>query len=386
MIKRNLLITLISCGIFIAFGTPTTLAVTFLADNELSSDEEILDDAYIAGGVITINNNIDGDLFVVGGQTTINGNINGDLVVAGGQITINGDVIDDARIGGGSIFVNGNIGDDLIATGGQLNVSSDSLIGGSLILGNRFSNILGTINEDIKGGGGRIILGGSVYGDVDVTVQDTIALTEKAKINGNFIYNGLRKAEFHEDQVEGFIEYNKIVKKQTDIGGNIKDFFYKAYFILKFIGYLSMVIIAFVLTMLFPKTLIKTADIAKSNPWRSMGLGLVIALSTIASVIVLGVTLIGLPLAGILLAVFLVTIYLAKIYAGIFIGRLLINPKKMTKGKLFGIGALGIFIIEIVSLVPLVGGLIAILTVFIGFGALWTYKKSLYKELNLQKI
>ncbi len=77
---------------------------------------------------------------------------------------------------------------------------------------------------------------------------------------------------------------------------------------------------------------------------------------------------------------------LAKIYASVFIGRLLVNPKKMTKGKLFGITALGLFIIEVVGLVPFVGGLLVLLTVILGFGALWTYKKALYDKLNLQKL
>ena len=147
-----------------------------------------------------------------------------------------------------------------------------------------------------------------------------------------------------------------------------------------------MLVITFILVMFIPAALMESSDIAKKHPWRSLGLGLVIALCGIASIVVLAVTLIGLALAGILLAIFLVTTYLAKIYAGVFIGRLLINPKKMTKGKLFGITALGIFIIKIVELVPLVGWLIAMLTVILGFGALWTHKKILYEKLNLQKL
>lgn len=386
MTKRNLVTAVIACALFVIFTMPTTSAVVFLADDELSSTEALLDDAYAAGGLVTIDSDVEGDLFVAGGSLTVNGDINGDLVIAGGQITVNGNVTDDVRAGGGSIFINGNIGDDLITTGGQLNLSSESLVGGSLILGSGFANILGTVNEDIKGGGGKIVLGGTVYGDVEVEVQDTITLTENAKINGNLIYSGLRKAELNEDQVEGFIEYNELVVEDTDLGKNIENFFSKLHFFFKIFQYLSMLVLAFVLIMLAPAALIGTADVARAHPWRSLGLGFVISLCSIAAIIVLSITVLGLPLAGILLAIFIITMCLAKVYAGVFIGRLLLNPKNMTKSKLFGIVALGIFIIDVVSLVPFVGGLIALLTIILGFGALWTHKKALYDKLNLQKI
>lgn len=386
MIKRNLLAALITCALFVVFTTPTTSAIVFLAENELYSTETILDDAYAAGGIVTIDSEIEGDLFVAGGSLTINGTVKGDLVVAGGQVTINGEVTDDVRAGGGSIFINNNVGDDVIATGGQINISSDSLIGGTLVIGSGFTNMLGTINEDIIGGGGKIVIGGEVYGDVRLEVQDTITLTEKAKINGNLIYSGLRKAELNEDQVEGFIEYNEIIVKDTDIGKNIENFFSKLHIFFQIFQYLSMLVIAFALAMIAPSALVKTADIAQAHPWRSLGLGIVIALCSIAAFVVLGITVIALPFASIILALFVITMCLAKVYAGVFIARLLINPKNMTKAKLFGIAALGILIIEIVGLVPFVGGIIALLTVFIGFGSLWTYKKQLYDSLNLNKL
>lgn len=177
MTKRNLVTAIVACALFVVFTMPTTSAVVFLADDELSSTEAILDDAYAAGGLVTIDSDVEGDLFVAGGSLTINGNITGDLVIAGGQVTVNGDISDDVRAGGGSIFINGNVGDDLILTGGQVNLSSESLVGGSLILGSGFANILGTVNEDIKGGGGKMVLGGTVYGDMEVEVQDSITLT-----------------------------------------------------------------------------------------------------------------------------------------------------------------------------------------------------------------
>lgn len=379
------IISVLLLGVFIA-GTQTAFAVEFIGEDELYLEQPTTDDTYAGGGLVTIDSDIDGDLVVGGGSITINGNIKGDLIAAGGQITINGDVEDDARVAGGTITVNGNIGDDLITSGGQLNVSSDSLIGGSLIMGTGYANILGTINEDIKGGGGKLILGGNVYRDVEVEIQDNLTLLPNAKINGNLIYTSLREAELEIDQVAGFIEYNKSVVEEKDFAKQIESFFSRVHLFIQLFSYLALLAVALVLVIVVPASLLNAAEVAIKKPWRSLGAGFIIALCAIAGTIALSITIIGLPLAGIVLGLFLITWYLAKVYAAMFIGRLLLKPKNMTKTKLFGTVALGGFIILVVGLVPIIGWLAVFFVTMAAFGALWTYKKELYDKLGMQKI
>lgn len=386
--KKGLLlfVALTLCALFIIGGIHSVFAVEFLGEEELYVSEPMDDDTYAGGALITFEDNIAGDLFVAGGSITVNGDVEGDLVIAGGQITVNGNVGDDLRAAGGSIFINGNVGDDVIATGGQLNVSSETLIGGSLIVGNGFANILGTVNEDIKGGGGKIVLGGTVYRDVDVQVQETLTLTEEASINGNLIYSSIREAELNEEQVSGYIEFNKQTIEEVDFSQKIEDFFSRWHLIFQLLKYLSVLLIALVLILLEPATMVRTADVCLKHPWKSLGLGFVIAICSIAAMIVLSVTVIGLALAGIMLGIFLITIYIAKVYAAVFIGRLILRPKKMTKGKLFGITALGGFIILVIGIVPFVGWLVSFLIIMTAFGAFWIHKKEMFDKLDVQKL
>lgn len=372
------------CLLFL-LSTNLAYAAEFIGAEELFIETVSEDDVYAGGGLVTVDEDVNGDLVIAGGSVTINGDVNGDLIVAGGQITINGDVSDDIRAAGGSIFLNGNVGDDLIATSGQLNVSANSLIGGTLVMGNGMANVLGSINEDIVGGGGKLILGGTVYRDVIVEIQDSLTLTGDAKINGNLIYSSLRQADLKEDQVSGFIEYNKTIV-EDDYGMQVENMFSRFHLIFQVLKYLSLLVIGFIMAFLLPKTLLTTSKVSKKHPWRSLGLGFVIAICTIAAIIVSAITVIGLPIAGILLGVFLITWYIAKVYAAMFIGSLLLKPKKLTKGKLFGMIALGGFILVVVGLVPIVGWLLVFLTTMLSFGAIWTYKKQLYEELHLQKL
>lgn len=364
----------------------TTFAAEFFGGEEIYPQENIADDAYIGGGMINIDKDIDGDLYVGGGEITINGNIKGDLVAGGGQIIVNGNIGDDARIAGGTLIINGNIGDDLVATGGQLNVGTNSIIGGSLVLGTGYANVMGVVNEDILGGGGKIVLGGTVYRDVKVEVGENLSLTSNARINGNLIYSSLTAANLDETQVGGFIEYNKQKVEEQDVGGKLKDFFTRWNLMFQLMHYLSLLLIALVVVLIVPVGVFGVNKLAKAHPWKSLGVGFVVAICSIAASIILLVTVIGMPLAGILLGILMISWCVAKVYAAGLIGNLLINPKKLTKMKLFGVIALGGFVLAVIDIVPFIGGLAVFLAVLLSFGALVMYKKDLYEKLNLRKI
>jgi len=364
----------------------TAFAAEFFSGDEINIQDNITDDAYVGGGIITVDKDVDGDLYVGGGHITINGNITGDLVAAGGQIIVNGDVGDDVRLAGGTLIINGNIGDDLIATGGQLNVSSNSIIGGSLIIGTGYANIMGVINEDVRGGGGKIVLGGTVYRDVVVEVGENLSLTKNARINGNLIYTSLTQANLDETQVGGFIEYNKQKVAYHDDKNAIKDFFTKWKLIFMLINYLSLLAIALVVVLVVPASVIGLNKIAKTHPWKSLGLGFVVIICALAACIILFATIIGIPLAGIVLGSLIILWCIAKIYAAGFIGSLIIKPKKFSKPKLFGIIALGGFVLAVVDMVPFIGGWVVFLSVLLAFGALIMYKKGFYDKMNLQKL
>lgn len=375
------------CAFLLCISASSAFAVEFFAEEELYITQAQEADVYAAGWVLSVDEDIQGDLYGAGGLVTINGDIEEDLVIAGGHITINGDVNDDLRVAGSSVVINGSVGDHVVATGGHLNISGDSMIGGDLIIGSGYANILGTVNGDLKGGGGKIILGGTVYGDVILEAQESITLTEKARINGNLIYRSLREAELNEEQVAGFIEFNKRAapEEKVEIGERIENFFSRWYLFFQAFKYLALLTIAFVLVLLAPACLTGTTKVALTKPWRSLGLGFIVLICSIAAIIILSITVLGLPLAFILLALLLITLYVARIYAALFIGNLLIKPKKMSKPKLFGLIALGAFILAVINIVPFIGWIVTFAINMIAFGAFWTYKKQLYDKVDMQK-
>ncbi|MBN1494297.1 hypothetical protein JW911_01015 [Candidatus Peregrinibacteria bacterium] len=383
--KKTAFVIVLSLFINVFLVAHTTFAAEFLGGEELYVTEALADDAYLGGGLITVEKDVAGDLYIGGGSVTVNGNIEGDLVVGAGQIVVNGNVKDDLRAAGGSIFVNGSVGDDIIVTGGQLNLGAQSLVGGSLVLGTGYANILGTINEDIKGGGGKIVLGGTVYRDIMVEVGENISLTKDARINGNLVYTSLVEGKFDETQIGGYIEFNK-QKPAEDVGTQMENFFTRWHLFFELGHYAALMLIALVFILLVPAAFVSINKTLKAHFWKSLGLGFVISICSVAAAIIIAITVIGLPLAGILLGILLIMWCVAKVYTAAFIGSLLIKPKKTTKLKLFGITALGGFILLVVGLVPFIGWLLVKLVVMAAFGALVWYKKGLYDKLNMQKL
>ena len=140
------------------FAAPAQ-ALILQAEDELFFDEYVTEDVYLAGGVVTIQQDIDGDVFVAGGDVTINGVVGGDLFVAGGNVLVNELVRDDVRMIGGSLTLNNEVGGDLIVIGGSADINPESIIQGDVVSISGKTNLYGTVNKSVRGILGRLMLG-----------------------------------------------------------------------------------------------------------------------------------------------------------------------------------------------------------------------------------
>src|SRR5690606_3676890 len=82
-------------------------------------------------------------------------------------------------------------------------------------------------------------------------------------------------------------------------------------------------------------------------------------------------TVIGLPLGMLLLATYLIVLYLAGIVAALAIGRLALRDwTRGGRGRLVAAFLLGGLVLIIASWIPIVGGVVILLAVVLGSGAL----------------
>ncbi len=389
--KCTALLTLALLGSTL-FGS-TASALILRAEDEVFLDEYVTEDVYVAGGVITVQQDVEGDLLIAGGEVTVNGIIGGDLVVFGGNVLVNEVVKDDLRVVAGAIALNSQVEGDLVVIGGSADLNQDSVVQGDVISISGKTNLFGTVNKSVKGILGRLVIGGTVNGDVNVRVTEALVLLNSGHVVGNVQYFAPEKIEDHGGTIDGEISFNEILSSAEQVKEGIQGLFNRGYLLGKFWSYLSMMLIGLLLVGFFPNFLRRSADRMKNGFFKSLGVGfLVFVLGGVASLIAV-FTVVGVQLAFIMMALLFVLGEIGRIAAGYWIGSLLIHDtlkKGDSKKKVFwvnfGVLALGVFILKVVSFIPVVGWIANFVMFVTGAGALVLVQRTTYRHLAKEKM
>ncbi len=365
--------------IFSIFTIQTAGAVVLETGENVVITQNILDDAYIVAGNANIEAEVYGDLYILGGSVTVNSTIKEDLVIGGGKVTVIGDVMGDLRIAGGQVSVYGNVGDDIVVAGGQVDIGKGSTVGGSLVSGAGMLTVDGNIKEDIRGGMGGLFLNGTVGKDVIVTVEDSLVISENAKIKGDLKYSSLIEATIPENVVSGEIAFNKFERESI-----LEDLTY-IFFVQKILSFISSLILAGLLIFFASKALMKAAKITRENIFRAFGVGLLTVIVAGIACIILMITVVGIPIGLIMLATFVIILYLSKIFVSVWLAGYVLNYNKKvlpSRLKLFLWASVAILAYYLVGMIPYVGWVVNLVLFLIGVGTIVLMKMEYFKFLK----
>lgn len=377
---KKILISLSVVLFSLMLALPASAAMIEVGEN-VFSNQNVLDDAYILAGNANVKGDIFGDLYIGGGSVVIDGNIHEDLVVGAGMVTVSGDVFGDLRVIGGKVTVYGNIGDDLIIASGQVDLGKNSVVSGSVLAGTGILTLDGVVKEDVRGGMGMLFLNGEVGRDVIVTVEDQFVIDEAAKIGGNLKYSALLESNVPVGVVKGKIAFNKF--QRDSVLQNLTYLF----LVHKVFSLISALLIVLLLVIFMPKILIRSAEITKANIPKAFGVGLLAMIGGLIVPLILMFSVIGIPLGLITFAGLMILMYLAKIFAASWAASYLMNfKKKLSKWKLFFVISLALFAYYLVSLVPYVGLLAEVVLFLIGAGSLVLLKLEYLKMMKVKKL
>jgi len=347
----------------------------------LGKDEVVDKDYFAAGDTVTVLGTVNGDAYVAGGTVIVDGTINGDLLVAGGNVTVNGVVTQDVRVAGGNITVNGAVGGNATAVGGNVTVSNDARLSGSVVMAGGQLSLLAPVGKGATLAGGQVTVGNSVNGDIWAGVG-TLTLTPEAQVMGNLHYisdtdatilsgamvAGQTSRETPPQQSQEAIQKSRGVAQGIGAG-------------FKLASLLSALVLGFLLLKFFPRFMETSSEMIAKNPWRALGVGfLTYAIFPFVFILLL-ITLIGIPLAFILLFATLLIAYLSKIFIAFFVGNWLANKFHWKTSNVLAL-VLGLIVYYILTMIPVVNGLIFIGSVLVGTGALLLTKKDYYQKLR----
>jgi cytoskeletal protein CcmA (bactofilin family) len=361
---RWLAALLCAAGVFVWLPAAASAADLRQGSNvTIGADQTISDDVYVAGGTITIAGTINGSVIAAGGTITVSGNVSRDLIVAGGTINVTGRVGGSIRAAGGNLTLNGPVEQDVVVTGGMVSIGSGGTIGRDLVLVGGTATVSAPVARRVLMSSGSLTLqnrvGGGVTGRVDHLKLDG------AKIGGNLDYTSNNQV----DIVNGArVAGTTIRHTPIDQGGGAGS---------GFLGWLRALIGILALGLLFilllPRFSTRSIDVLRAEPWLSLGIGAVIVVATpIVAVIVF---IIGLLIGGWWLGLLLIPLWIVALAVGYVVSSFLLGRLVFAQlgwGRYHDALALlgGLFILAVVTLIPLLGWLVGLAAVVFGTGAL----------------
>jgi len=339
--------------------------------------EVVNKDYFAAGGIVEISGTVNGDVYAFGGQVLVDGKVNGDLIAAGGVVRISGDISQDARVGGGQVTISGSIGRNLTVGGGNIELAEKAVVRGSVIAGGGNISLASPIGGNAKVGGGNLTVSNKIAGDLEASIS-SLRLTSKSQIGGNLTYFSDQKASIDKEaKVAGSITQKKPAEVARPSPAKILGIFTGISLFLKIISFVSTLILGLLLLKFFPKYSRDVVYTLRKRPWVSLGIGFAALILIPIIFVILLVTVVGIPLAFILLALYLISLYVARIFVIFWSGVILFERTGRRVHEVWAF-ILGLVIYSLLTLIPIIGGIITLFVVLFGLGAAILTKRDLY--------
>lgn len=317
----------------------------YKAGDTVTTEGKFFGSAFYAGNNITSNSIIDGIGFLAGNNVTIEGEQDY-LITAGNNITVNGEIKRDAIIAGNTINITGNIKRDTIIAGASVTIS-------------------GNVDRNVKIYASEITIKGSIKGNVEVNAG-IINIEETAVIEGYLKHNDNATINKKEGSTVGEIKLYT-VRKNQEFKVVLKNTIYNF-----LTSYANLLIVALVLTYLLPRTftMLKTeyTKIKADDYLKLFAKGMLFLVMLPFLSMILLLSSVGFALGLIVLALYFILAYISIIFTGYLVGEVIGNKIfKKDNNKYLNL-LVGIFVIKLLELIPIIGSVISILSLFVGLG------------------
>ena len=347
----------------------------------LRAGQVVQGDYFAFGPHVEVSGIVNGDLYAAGGEVLVDGVVNGDVIVAGAKVILSGTVAQDARIAAAQITISGTIGRNATVGGGDVQFTKTAMVRENLLVGGGKVQLGGHIGKDARIGAVKVTVSNEVERDLAVAAE-SVHLTSKAIVGGKLRYWSETAPLIDEEAtVRGAITRRPLPEGWSV--ENARRGLLGMLVMVAVVSFLSTLILGLVLLRLYPVFTRRVTATIRERPGSSLGWGTV-ALVVIPIVAVsFLVTLFALPIGVILLALYVPMVYLARVYAITCLGEFLFR-RQSDSSSLAGAFVAGLVLYSILSLIPVVGTLLTVLTILFGLGAMLMTKREIIATLREQ--
>ena len=295
-------------------------ALEFMSGDLVSIDSPVADDVFAGGDTVNVNAPVDSAV-IAGGRVKVDAPIKGDLIVVGGDVDLNSEVGGKILAAGGTINLRGDVERNVVMAGGTVRILPTSNIG-----------------MDAAISGGDVYNAGNVTGTLWVNAGD-----------------------FENRGTAGEVKFRMEAGDAREPVALISTFG-----ILMVVGFL---IVGVLILRLFPESLSAVDREIKRSPPKRVVLGLGLIVASLILIFVSMVTVVGMPLGFLLLTLFVAAMLVANLFVSFSLGRWIASALNKTLGDTTAF-VLGYLVLSVLFLIPLVGFLIELSSISLGFGGM----------------
>ena len=365
--------------------------------SSVPSSQDIDNDAILTGTNVTVTGNVNGNVLAAGRDITIDGNVSGSLFAVGEDIIINGQVEGGVYAGALNMVLAeaGAIGQNLYFVGVRLETQSGSTVGRDLFAASLTANLGGNVGRDTNAIIGVLeiinLILESLQGNFNVpdlfpssSLVPALNLTSLPK--SSLAFGALSAFGIQEALEAG----PALAPEPQDID---QEALQEAVFP-RVQEFIILLILGALTIWLLPARLVDWSNQGRRHPYQSTGYGLVgaimapvtaglVAILLLAAGLFIGLLgfwqpallfiLLGYSGLGLGLGIFLLAmLYVSKIIVAFLVGDLVlkrISPASR-EYKILSL-LIGLFIYEVLRLIPYLGWAIGVVVTLLGLGAIW---------------
>lgn len=351
-------------AVFALLFIPTTVwGASIVRTGEMvtiTPEQVVEDDFYGMGNTVVVSGEVTSDLLAAGADMTVNGKVGADITVVTARLDIHGTVGDDVRALAGEVVVAGEIKGDLVVVAKTLKVLSTAKVDGDILFFGTDADINGVVGGDIFGTNEKMRVDSEVGGVIDVTTM-ALTLGDKANVKGDVSYasfNELVRAQ--NAQVEGEVVRNDPVypKEENNVAKDVLILFLIT-------AFASLVCYLFFRGFL-QKVVIHTREHIVRNAL--IGFGILFVMPIAALILIISA--LGSLLGFALLVAYCLLLLSTFIAMGVVAGSIIAQTAKGSGEVSIAFILLGVFSVNALFYVPVVGPIILMMLSLVTLGAI----------------
>lgn len=310
---------------------------------------------------VTSKADVNGSGVYAGNNVTFENNIDGIGILAGNNVTFKGKA-EYGLLAGNNINVNGNIEKEGFIFGNIINFDKDFVGNRDVFVFGNTVTLNGTITRDVTVFASQVIVKGKVQGNVTIST-DKLEVAKEAEIVGTLKYNEDAKVDIASGATIAKTETTKALVRAYSFQERVWNF------VVNYAGMLVLfLVLGLILPGLFTRIEKKTKDFSLASVFSTLGYGLLLLFFVPILFVVFSTLVFGLPLALLLLALYVVVICLSTIFTGYLLGLLIWKLLIKKDFNVLLVGLVGITALMALQSIPVVGTIIAFLSILITLG------------------